>query len=122
MQLLYVCTLKENGAGGSRKDWALFLSKDDQLSAEKLLQISSKRWRVEVYFKGAKLNLGFLSEQTRSFASFVAPVLLCAVRHLILTYASSTGVRGNLCEIRDSSKTGTISSAWRGVCGIIFSR
>ena len=104
VQLLYVQALKENAAGGSRRDWALFLSTDDQLSPEKLLQIYSLRWSVEVYFKEAKQNLGFLSEQTRSFASFVASVHLCAVRHLMLTYASSTDGSTNLCEIREQFK------------------
>ena len=62
VQLLFVRALKENGAAGSRRDWALFLSTDDQLSPEKLLQIYSLRWSVEVYFKEAKQNLGFLAE------------------------------------------------------------
>ena len=49
-----------------RKDWALFLSTDTQLSSEKMLQIYALRWSVEVYLKEAQQLLGFLQEQTRS--------------------------------------------------------
>ena len=48
--------------------------------------------------------MGFLSEQTRRFASFVASLHLYAVRHLMLTYASSTDGSSNLFEIREHFK------------------
>ena len=68
-----------------------------------------------MYFKEAKQSLGLLSEQTRSFASFVASVHLCAIRHLMLTYASSTDGSGNLCKIQEQFKyqLKQFSLAWR---------
>ena len=68
----------------SRKDWALFLSTDSDMSAAKMLQVYALRWSVEVYFKEAKQHLGFLQEQTRTFSSYTASIHLCAIRYLML--------------------------------------
>jgi len=56
------------------------------LSAAKLLEIYSLRWGIEVYFKESKQYLGFLKEQTESFASHIASIHLCAIRFCILVY------------------------------------
>lgn len=69
-----------------KKDWAVFLSTDAALSSKRTLDVYTLRWSIEVYFKEAKQHLGFLQEQTRSFASHVASIHLTAIRYLILVY------------------------------------
>ena len=59
---------------------------------------------LEVYFKEAEQHLGFLSEQTRSFASYIASIHLCAIRHLLLTYAALNGHGQNVPEVREQIK------------------
>ena len=104
VKLLFVRGLDDNDKNPSSKNWALFLSTDLQLSAEQMLQTYSLRWSVEVYFKEAKQHLGFLSEQTRSFASFIASIHLCAIRHLLLSYAALSDHGHNVPEVREQIK------------------
>ena len=49
-----------------------------------MLEIYALRWGIEVYFKEAKQHLGFLKEQTATFASHTASIHLCAIRYLML--------------------------------------
>ena len=53
------------------------------------------RWDIEVYFKEAKQHLGFLQEQTATFASHTASIHLCAIRYLMLVHSKleDQGVR-----------------------------
>jgi IS4 transposase len=85
VRLLFVRGLKEPGeADVSKKDWALFLTTDTQLSMSKMLETYALRWGIEVYFKEAKQHLGFLKEQTATFTSHTASIHLCAIRYLML--------------------------------------
>ena len=85
VRLLFVRGLKELGeADVSKKDLALFLTTDIQLSMSKMLETYALRWGIEVYFKEAKQHLGFLQEQTATFASHTASIHLCAIRYLML--------------------------------------
>lgn len=85
VKLLFVRGVNEDpDVDGSAKDWALFLSTDTELASSKILETYSLRWGIEVYFKEAKQHLGFLQEQTISFASHTASIHLCAIRYLIL--------------------------------------
>lgn len=70
-----------------KKDWALFLTTDLSLSAWKILELYSLRWGIEVYFKEAKQYLGWLTEQTETFAAHIASLHLCAIRYTLLLYA-----------------------------------
>ncbi len=95
VRLLFVRGLKELAEGGvSNKDWALFLTTDLRLSMKKMLEVYALRWGIEVYFKEAKQHLGFLKEQTATFASHTASIHLCAIRYLMLAH--------NKLEDRDS--------------------
>ena len=88
IQLLFVKGLNESkDADAGKKDWALFLSTDTELSIRKILEIYALRWGIEVYFKEAKQHLGLLKEQTRTFASHTASIHLCAIRYLMLVDA-----------------------------------
>ena len=87
VQLLFVRGLNDSGEMDvSKKDWALFLSTDTQLSMSKMLKTYALRWGIEVYFKEAKQHLGFLKEQTVTFASHTASIHLCAIRYLMLVH------------------------------------
>jgi len=87
VRLLFVRGLKELGeAEVSKKDWALFLTTDIKLSMSKMLETYALRWGIEVYFKEAKQHLGFLQEQTVTFASHTASIHLCAIRYLMLIH------------------------------------
>jgi len=91
VKLLFVRGVNEDpDTDGSKKDWALFLSTDPQLASMKMLEVYAQRWAIEVYFKEAKQHLGFLREQTISFASHTASIHLCAIRYLMLVHAKLT--------------------------------
>ena len=70
-----------------KKDWALFLCTVPGLAMSKVLEVYALRWGIEVYFKEAKQHLGFLAEQTRTFASLTASIHLRAMRYLMLVQA-----------------------------------
>lgn len=83
-----------------KKDWALFLTTDVRLGTSKMLEVYALRWGIEVYFKEAKQHLGFLAEQTASFASHTASIHLCAIRYLMLAHAKLTGQEARVGDVR----------------------
>jgi len=83
-----------------RGEWAIFLTTDIEMTAEKVLQIYAMRWGIEVYFKEIKQNMGFLDEQTGNYVSHHASIHLAAIRYLLLF--DSMHQRGcSFGEIRD---------------------
>jgi len=67
-----------------KDNWAVFLSTNVQLNAEKILEIYALRWSIEVYFKEIKQHLGFLREQSGDYAVHYASIHLCAIRYLLI--------------------------------------
>lgn len=101
VKLLFVRGINASGeAEAGKKDWALFLTTDTRLSTSKMLEIYALRWSIEVYFKEAKQHLGFLKEQTTSFASHTASVHLCAIRYLMLVQAKMEGLEARIGDAR----------------------
>ncbi len=101
VRLLFVRGLKEPGeADAGKKDWALFLSTDVHLSMSRMLETYALRWGIEVYFKEAKQHLGFLTEQTATFASHTASIHLCAIRYLMLMHNKLAGQNSRVGDIR----------------------
>jgi hypothetical protein len=101
LRLLFVRGLNEpDEADASKKDWALFLTTNTQLSMSKMLQTYALRWGIEVYFKEAKQHLGFLKEQTITFASHTASIPLSAIRYLMLVDNKLAGQDVRIGEIR----------------------
>jgi hypothetical protein len=101
VKLLFVRGINEPGEPEvGKKDWALFLTTDARLSTNRMLEIYALRWGIEVYFKEAKQHLGFLSEQTASFASHTASIHLCAIRYLMLIHAKLTGQEARASDAR----------------------
>ncbi len=103
-QLLYVRgAAKEDKPTVGKKDWALFLTTDLALTPQKILEIYALRWGIEVYFKEAKQYLGWLKEQTETFASHVASLHLCAIRYAMLVYAKAQN-NNRVCDMRRDMK------------------
>ena len=103
VRLLFVRGLKEpDDVKAGKKDWALFLTTDVRLSMSKMLEIYALRWGIEVYFKEAKQHLGFLKEQTATFASHTASIHLCAIRYLILMHNKLVGHASRVGDIRST--------------------
>jgi len=101
VKLLFVRGLKEQGKPDvGKKDWALFLSTDSKISMSKMLEVYALRWSIEVYFKEAKQHLGFLAEQTWTFASHTASIHLCAIRYLILVQNKLAGNESRVGNVR----------------------
>ncbi len=82
-----------------KNDWAVFLTTDMSLKASKILEIYALRWAVEVYFKEAKQNLGFLKEQSNHYAAYIASIHLAAIRFCLLIIAKQ-GSETGLPEVR----------------------
>ncbi len=105
VRLLFVRGLKEPAdPDAGKKDWALFLTTDVNLSMSKILEIYALRWGIEVYFKEAKQHLGFLKEQTATFASHTASIHLCAIRYLMLMHNKLAGLESRIGDIRSTIK------------------
>ncbi len=68
----------------------------------KILEVYALRWGIEVYFKEAKQHLGFLKEQTATFASHTASIHLCAIRYLMLMHNKLAGHAGRIGDIRST--------------------
>lgn len=73
----------------AKHDWCVFLSTDPELDAPKMLELYAMRWAIEVYFKESKQHLGFLKEQARHYACYVASIHLSAIRFCLLVIAGA---------------------------------
>jgi len=101
VKLLFVRGVADDSkASAGKKDWALFLTTDSDMCMTTLLEIYALRWGIEVYFKEAKQHLGFLKEQTRTFASHIASIHLTAIRYLMLVYAKNENEALRVFDIR----------------------
>lgn len=97
VRLLFVRGLVQPGAAQPGKhDWAVFLTTDCHLAPQKIVELYSLRWAIEVYFKEVKQHLGLLTEQARHYACYVASIHLASIRFCLLVIAKqqhqSTGI------------------------------
>jgi len=83
-----------------KHDWAVFLTTDASLEPQRILEIYALRWAIEVYFKEAKQNLGFLKEQSNHYAAYVASIHLAAIRFCLLAIAKATHQASGIANIR----------------------
>ncbi|MDM8559982.1 transposase [Candidatus Parabeggiatoa sp. HSG14] len=84
-----------------KKDWAVFLTSDMTMEAAKILKVYAMRWGIEVYFKFATQHLGFLKEQTETFASHIASIYMAAIRYLMLVQAKLEHAESRVCDVRN---------------------
>jgi len=68
----------------SKNSWLVLLCTDVDYTNEKIIEIYSRRWGVEVYFKEAKQNMGLLSEQSPDYTVHYASIHLTAIRYMLL--------------------------------------
>jgi SRSO17 transposase len=121
VRLLFVRGMNEpDEMEASKKDWALFLTTDNRLSMSKILQTYALRWGIEVYFKEAKQHLGFLKEQTITFASHTASIHLSAIRYLMLVDNKLVGQKAHIGEIRSEIQDQLDSLSFAGRLWQIF--
>lgn len=116
VRLLFVRGLSgSDKTEAGKKDWALFLTTDMQIGMKKILEVYALRWGIEVYFKEAKQHLGFLKEQTITFASHTASIHLCAIRYLMLVFNKLQRQDSHIGDIRSSiqEQLNTLSFAAR---------
>jgi hypothetical protein len=87
VKLLFVRGVNGDKPQAGKHDWALFLSRDQHLSDDRILEIYALRWGIEVYFKEAKQKLGFLREQSTHYATYIASIHLTGLRFCLLLFA-----------------------------------
>ncbi len=83
------------------ENWVLFLTTDLSLTAQQVLEVYSKRWSIEVYFKEVKQHFGLLSEQSGKYQVAYASVHLAAVRYLLIYEAMHRNGSISFGEQRD---------------------
>ena len=88
-----------------KHDWAVFLTTDVGLSPQRVLELYAMRWAIEVYFKEAKQHLGFLKEQARHYASYIASIHLTAIRFCLLSIAKHQHNAADIAGIRQRITT-----------------
>jgi IS4 transposase len=86
----------------------------------KMLEAYALRWGIEVYFKEAKQHLGFLQEQTATFASHTTSIHLCAIRYLMLVHNKLKNMDSRIGEIRSQIQEQLDSMSFAGRLWQIF--
>lgn len=88
-----------------KHDWCVFLTTDPQLAPQRMLELYALRWAIEVYFKESKQHQGFLQEQARHYACYVASIHLTALRFCLLVKAHATAW-GQRCGTNEAAIRG----------------
>ena len=83
-----------------KHDWVVFLSTDSNLEPQKILELYAMRWAIDVYFKETKQHLGFLKEQSRHYACYVASIHLTAIRFCLLVIAKQQHGASGVAQMR----------------------
>jgi SRSO17 transposase len=101
VRLLFVRGVPDSDkAQPGKHDWCVFLTTDPQLTPQKMLELYAMRWAIEVYFKEAKQHLGFLQEQARHYACYVASIHLTAIRFCLLVIAKQQHGASDVAQMR----------------------
>jgi SRSO17 transposase len=83
-----------------KHDWCVFLTTDVNLNPQKMLELYAMRWAIEVYFKESKQHLGFLQEQARHYACYIASIHLTAIRFCLLVIAKQQHDVSSVAQMR----------------------
>lgn len=101
VRLLFVRGVADSEkAQPGKHDWCVFLTTDTRLDPQKMLELYAMRWAIEVYFKESKQHLGFLKEQARHYACYVASIHLTAIRFCLLVIAKQQHGVGGVAQMR----------------------
>lgn len=102
------------------QNWVVFLTTDLKLVAEKILEVYSKRWSIEVYFKEVKQHFGLLAEQSGKYQVTYASVHLAAVRYLLIFEAMQRNGSITFGEQRDLVSGKLLIMAFAGFLWKLF--
>jgi len=103
VRLLFVRGVADSDkAQPGKHDWCVFLTTDIKLDVQKMLELYAMRWAIEVYFKASKQHLGFLQEQARHYACYVASVHLTAIRFCLLVIAKQQHDASGVAQMRQA--------------------
>lgn len=103
VRLLFVRGVADSDkAQPGKHDWCVFLTTDIKLDAQKMLELYAMRWAIEVYFKESKQHLGFLQEQARHYACYVASIHLTAIRFCLLVIAKQQHDVSGVAQMRQA--------------------
>ena len=103
VRLLFVRGVADSDkAQPGKHDWCVFLTTDIKLDAQKMLELYAMRWAIEVYFKESKQHLGFLQEQARHYACYVASIHLTALRFCLLVIAKQQHDASGVAQMRQA--------------------
>ena len=101
VRLLFVQGVPDSDkAPPGKHDWCVFLTTDPQLAPQRMLELYAMRWAIEVYFKESKQHLGFLKEQARHYACYVASIHLTAIRFCLLVIAKQQHGASGVAQMR----------------------
>ncbi len=101
VRLLFVQGVPDSDkAQPGKHDWCVFLTTDPQLAPQRMLELYAMRWAIEVYFKESKQHLGFLKEQARHYACYVASIHLTAIRFCLLVIAKQQHGASGVAQMR----------------------
>jgi SRSO17 transposase len=101
VRLLFVRGVPDSDkAQPGKHDWCVFLTTDTQLDPQRMLELYAMRWAIEVYFKESKQHLGFLQEQARHYACYVASIHLTAIRFCLLIIAKQQHGASGVAQMR----------------------
>jgi SRSO17 transposase len=101
VRLLFVRGVPDSDkAQPGKHDWCVFLSTDTKLDSQRMLELYAMRWAIEVYFKESKQHLGFLQEQARHYACYVASIHLTAIRFCLLVLAKQQHGASGVAQMR----------------------
>lgn len=70
----------------NKRDWLAIGTTDLSLSPTQVIELYSRRWNIEVFFKTVKSCLGFARCQCRSLDAIVCSIAVVFTRHMILTW------------------------------------
>ncbi|MDM8557439.1 hypothetical protein [Candidatus Parabeggiatoa sp. HSG14] len=71
---------------------------------KKKYRYTAMRWGIEVCFKFATQHLGFLKEQTETFASHIASIYMAKIRYLMLVQAKLEHAKSRVCDGREHTR------------------
>lgn len=111
---------EETKATVGKHDWAVFLTTDTALSPDKILELYSLRWAIEVYFKEAKQHLGFLKEQSNHYAAYLASIHLTAIRFCLLVIAKQTQGAATIAQVRQALCSNSTDISFAGKLWQVF--
>jgi hypothetical protein len=81
--------------------WVVLLCTDTGYSDGRILEVYALRWSIEVYFKEAKQSMGWMAEQSGSYAVHYASIHLAALRYMLLFNLALDGGGIRFGQVRD---------------------